>query len=557
MFTFYRVGVIKNNWYALFIDQDNKETLIKNDKGALERLLSKINYLVGFNNYQFDDKILASILRDLDIKDSYEKIKNNKRFRLAIQNPITIDVGQEIRKLEIEEAQANMLQEIGDKYINDLLLDQVKTIKDIFTKRESYFASKFQIVKEFNLNAESVKKTRASLAAQVLKSKPKTDKDRLSINLDKRINVDELPIEVINFYKNLMKQYESGQGFKALEKERFMFRLNGLDHIYGFGGLHAAKENYKGTGSYMQIDISSYYPTLILNNKLIDNLSDYQKIYDTRMKLKHKNDDKEEVYKVLLNSVYGSMKNKYSDFYNPQGANTVTVNGQLILTHLILLLSNFCELIQSNTDGLIIKYEDHMKPSILKVIELFGSHYGLDLDVDYIKKIAQRDVNNYVMQMVEDDKIIARGIFSKYEGGDFERNSISIIDRALVIYFLKGTKPNRTIMEAYKNDELEKFQSIVKSGSFDGMAREVKDGTLFEGTYTSSFEPIEQVNRVFASRSDMDGAIYRVKNAREKQYVKTPYTSERSFIHNGPIDNVNKRRIDLNWYIREVNKLLF
>src|SRR5690625_5903900 len=72
------------------------------------------------------------------------------------------------------------------------------------------------------------------------------------------------------------------------------------------------------------------------------------------------------------------------------------------------------------------------------------------------------------MQMVEGDKIIARGIFSKYEGGDFERNSISIIDRALVIYFLKGTKPNRTIMEAYKNDELEKFQSIVKYGSFDG-----------------------------------------------------------------------------------------
>src|SRR5690625_3181694 len=294
MFTFYKVEVIENNWYASFIDQDNKETFIKNDKGALERLLSKINYLVGFNNYQFDDKILASILRDLDIKDSYEKIKSNERFRLAIQNPITIDVGQEIRRLEIEEAQANMLQEIDNQHISKLLLNKVKTIKDIFTKRESYFASKFQIVKEFNLNAESVKKTRASLASQVLKSKPKTEKDRLNIQLDKRINVDELPIEVINFNTNLMKQYVSSQSFQAREKERFMFRLNGLGHIYGFGGLHAAKENYKGTGSYMQVDISSYYPTLILNNKLIDNLSDYQKIYDTRMKLKNNKDDKEE-----------------------------------------------------------------------------------------------------------------------------------------------------------------------------------------------------------------------------------------------------------------------
>src|SRR5690625_5057549 len=498
MFTFYKVEVIEKNWYALFIDQDNKEALIKNDNGALERLSSKINYLVGFNNYQFDKKISTYIMQDLEIKYLYKKIKSNKRLRLAIQNPITIDVGQEIRKLEIEEAQANMLQEIDNKHINELLLNQVKTIKDIFTKRESYFASKFRIVKEFNLTAENVKKTRASLAAQVLKSKPKTDKDRLNINLDKRINVDELPIEVINFYKSLMKQYESGQGFQALEKERFMYRLNGLDHLYGFGGLHAAKENYKGTGNYMQIDISSYYPTLILNNKLIDNLSDYQKIYDTRMKLKHKKDDKEEVYKVLLNSVYGSMKNKYSDFYNPQGANTVTVNGQLILTHLILILSNFCELIQSNTDGLIVKYDEQMKPSILKILKLFEEQYSLMLKVDYIKKIAQRDVNNYVLQMA-DDKIVARGIFSKYEGGDFERNSATIIDQALVEYFINNVNPNRTIMNAYKNNEFERFQTIVKAGSFDGMAHEVKDKTLFDGTFSSSFKEIEKVNRVFAS----------------------------------------------------------
>lgn len=556
MFNFYKVAVINGDWYALFIDQDGKETLIKNDKGALERLLFKINYLVGFNNYQFDDKLLASILRDLDISDSYKKIKSNKRFRLAIQNPITIDVSQEIKSLEIEEVRANLLQSIDKKDIEETLSDQVKTIKIIFTERESYFASKFQVVREFALSAENVKKTRANLAAAVLKNRPKTDKDRLKIKFDERINIDELPKEVIGFYRNIMTKYENDQDYKTLEKERFIYRLNGLDHLYGFGGLHAAKEKYIGTGNYMQIDFSMYYPSLIINNNLIDNLATFKKIYHTRLQLKIAKDNKEEIYKVLLNAVYGSMKNKYSDFYDPQAANIVTVNGQLILTHLILLLENFCELIQSNTDGLIIKYEDHMKDSILKIVELFESHYGLKTDIDYIKKIAQRDVNNYVMQ-TDNDKIIARGIFSKYEGGDFERNSAMIIDRAMVAHFLTGAKPNRTIMEAYKNNELEGFQTIVKAGSFDGMAHEIKDGTLFEGTYTSSFKPVGNVNRVFASRSDLDGAIYKVRNSKEKQYVKTPYTSERSFIHNGPISEINKRRIDLNWYIREVNKLLF
>lgn len=556
MFTFYKIAVIDHDWCALFIDQDGKDTFIKNDKGALERLLSQINYLVGFNNYQFDDKLLASILKGLDIKESYEKVKNNKKFKLAMQNPITIDVVQEIKSLDIDESRLNMSQSIDERDLLDQLFDQVQAIKEIFSKRENYFATKFQIVKDFKLPAENVKKTRANLAAQVLKSKPKTDKDRLNLIFDERIHLSELPKEIINFYRNITKQFKSGQDYQTLEKERFIYKLNGLDHLYGFGGLHAAKEKYVSTGDYMLIDISSYYPSLILNNKLIDNLSDYQAIYDTRMSLKDQNDSKEEVFKVLLNAVYGSMKNRYSNFYNPQSANIITVNGQLILTHLILLLNHFCELIQTNTDGLIIKYDEQMKESILKILKLFEEHYDLTIKTDYIKKIAQRDVNNYVLQMA-DDRIVARGVFSKYEGGNFERNSATIIDKALVEYFLNNVKPNRTIMSAYKNNELEQFQTIVKAGSFDGMAHEIKDKTLFDGTFSSSFKEIGNVNRVFASRSELDGAVYKVKNGREKQYSKVPYTSERSFIHNGSINEVNKRKIDLNWYIKQANELIF
>lgn len=556
MFTFYKVAVLDGNWYALFIDQDGKDTLIKNDKGALQRLLLKINYLVGFKNYQFDDKLLASILKDLDIEESYEKIKNNKRFKLGIQNPITIDVSQELKDLEIDEARMNMLQSIEEQDLSDQLFNQVQAIKKIFFKRESYFATKFQIVKDFNLPAENVKTTRANLAAQVLKTRPKTDNYRLDLTFDERINMNELPTEVINFYKNITRDYKSGQDYKILEKERFIYKLSGLDHLYGFGGLHAAKEKYVGTGDYMLIDISSYYPSLIINNNLIDNLKDYQAIYDTRMSLKDENDSKEEVFKVLLNAVYGSMKNKYSNFYNPQSANVITVNGQLILTHLILLLNHFCELIQTNTDGLIVKYEEQMKDSILKILKLFEQQYDLTIKVIDIKKIAQRDVNNYVLKTC-DDQIVARGVFAKYEGGNFERNSATIIDKALVEYFLNNVKPNRTIMSAYKNNELEQFQTIVKAGSFDGMAHEIKDKTLFDGTFSSSFKEIGNVNRVFASRSELDGAVYKVKNGREKQYSKVPYTSERSFIHNGSLNEVNKRKIDLNWYIKEVNKLLF
>ena len=66
---------------------------------------------------------------------------------------------------------------------------------------------------------------------------------------------------------------------------------------------------------------------------------------------------KESMYKIILNSSYGAMKSKWNKLYNPEMANNIVVNGQLIMTHLICLLDGHCELIQTNTDGIIIKYE--------------------------------------------------------------------------------------------------------------------------------------------------------------------------------------------------------
>src|SRR5690606_24379292 len=210
-----------------------------------------------------------------------------------------------------------------------------------------------------------------SLAAEVLKAKPSTDKDRLKVTYDKRLPKHELPKPVLDFYENIQSRYQQGENFEDLEKEKFSFNLAGIEHQYGFGGLHAAKENYKGEGNYMQIDISSYYPSLIINNNFITSIDEFKKIYDTRMKLKASGDSKQGVYKLLLNSTYGAMKSKYNKLYNPQMANNIVVNGQLIITHLICLLENFAELIQTNTDGIIVRYEKNFEKSILNLLELF------------------------------------------------------------------------------------------------------------------------------------------------------------------------------------------
>lgn len=554
MFTFYEFIVDRQNDWKIHFLKDGEIKTIKNDKGALERLLSNINFLVGFNNYMYDDKLIASVLKGIDPYEILQKINTNKRVSFRLDSPITID----------------LKQELGNKR-NPILLDEIKlnlgfnsdynslqTMKMIFEAREDYFTTKFEVVKEFNLKPSSLKNTQLGIAGDVLNTKKNTDKERLNIHYDNNLQVNELPKTLLDFYKDIQDSFAKGKDFKELEREKFTFKLANIEHVYGFGGLHAAKENYVSDGHFMQIDVKSYYPTIIINNKLMDStsLNKYKTIYESRETLQKNEDKKEKVYKLITNIAYGGMKSQWSRLYNPQSANSVVVNGQLILTHLILLLENFCELIQTNTDGLIIKYEPVMKDSILKIINLFEQHYSIEFDVDYINKIAQRDVNNYVIRY-EDGRLNAVGRFKNYNGGDFERNSLTIIDKALVEYYMNGLKPNRTIINEWKANRLELFQNIVKSGSFDGMAQEVKEDTLFKGTYTSNFKELPRINRVFATNDKYSGAIYKTKDDTETKYTKVPYTSENSIVWNDDLSKLNRRKISLNWYIKEVEKWVF
>lgn len=571
MFTFFDLEVYKYDWLAVF-ERDGSLTKIHNDSEALRSFLSTISILVGYNNYSYDDKIIASILRNIDPYETSQKILNGKRFNLRLQNPITLDVMQELKGVSLKEAQANLglsiietpidfnlnrklskqeIEQVFEYCTNDVLVT-----KELFEKRESYFASKLEIVREFKLPAASMKKTRANLAAEVLKAKPSTDKDRLKLTYDKRLPKHELPKPVLDFYEDIQSRYQQGENFEDLEKEKFSFNLAGIEHQYGFGGLHAAKENYKGEGNYMQIDISSYYPSLIINNNFITSIDEFKKIYDTRMKLKASGDSKQGVYKILLNSTYGAMKSKYNKLYNPQMANNIVVNGQLIITHLICLLENFAELIQTNTDGIIVRYEKGFEKSILNLLELFEERYNLKFDVDFIKKIAQKDVNNYVV-MYKDGTIAAKGRFANFEGGDFERNSLAVIDKALVDYYMNGVKINRTVIDLWKNNKLEFFQTVAKAGKYDGMAQEVLEENLFGGLDTAGFKSLQNVNRIFAAKDKRLGSVYKTREENETKYTKVPYTSENCLVWNDSLDKLDKRKINLNWYIKEIERLMF
>lgn len=153
----------------------------------------------------------------------------------------------------------------------------------------------------------------------------------------------------------------------------------GIPHTFGFGGLHGATEKpIHKTGQILHVDVNNYYPSMLIAWGLVTRAAgndNYPKVYVTRKKMKKaqvqaakagnkplaKQWKKAQLpYKKMLNALSGAMKDKTNPAYDPRNNNCMCINGQLMLLDLIEHLEVIpgFELIQSNTDGLIIWIPD-------------------------------------------------------------------------------------------------------------------------------------------------------------------------------------------------------
>ena len=569
----YDIEVLKHDWIMVFKVEGHYK-IIHNNKEELKSYIDNLNkskaILVGFNNYHYDDIIVAGILQN---KNAYEMsndiVVNNKTLPYKL-NLITLDTMQELPLgVGLKSSEANLGLDIVETPIDfnldrkltdtelNMLIGYCKTDVDstelLFQKRADYFQAKFEIVAEFGLPVPMVKKTRAVLSSHVLKCKKITlPNDRLHIDYDPNINWDIIPKEIADFFKQCEYDYRCGGDYKEIESRKLKYNLVGVPHVYAFGGLHGAREKYNGSGYFLHIDVSSYYPSLIIVDNFMSRASTepwrFKELRETRYKLKAQKSPRQYIYKILINATFGAMKSEFNLLFDPKQANNICINGQIILTQLIIELSKYCQLIQSNTDGLVVKYNEADYQKIVDLVNDFGNRFGLTFDIDKIIKIAQRDVNNYAIQF-ENGKIEAKGRFSKFGGGDYKQNSLSIIDRALVNYYIFDKPVADTVIEAYKNNDLAPFQIICKMGStYNGMYYEVGN----EGD-TKLIET-QKVNRVFATNDKKHWGIYKRKG---DSYQKIANTSEHNIIHNGTLESFDKSKLDLNYYISLCNKNLY
>ncbi|WP_142433432.1 hypothetical protein [Enterococcus mundtii] len=520
MFTFYWLYQKNDNWLALF--KTDEKLITATDKESLLKALSSVHYLVSYDNYKTSDKFLAKIISD-----------GKSAF---LQKHLSIDLSQEARSCTIEEIGFNLRMPIRAKSIEEFCMQRIAICEAIFEEREEYLETKFEIVKEFKLKPRSVMKTRANLAAEILEAKKMPKRPTvLMFDFDRYVPFFELPERLTSFYQSLKKKYMNTQEEK-LKQEKFKMTLANLTHTFGVGGVHAAKEKYRGKGHYLLIDVKQFFPSIIQNNSLlstgIQKPERFSELYNKKV------ETEKITYKTLINAVNGSMNNPYSPMYDPQKFYSVTVNGQLIITHLIKVLENFFEeLIQTNTDGILIRINPICELIIRELLALWCNQLHLQVSITTISHVWQRDVNNYVFQR-SDGKLIRKGVFAKRT---YLSNNVPVISEGIFESVVKGIKPQSFLIDRYKHGSIEDFYFV---GKLQG------DFTTIEQQTINGYKRLNNTICGIATTNQLYGGVYQVKNS---LHSKLPGSPQKFLTY----DKATKKEIDTVWYVEQIEKNCF
>ena len=578
---FYDFEVFKHDWLVVLMDSTNKtETVIVNNEEKLACFYNehKGDLWIGYNSKNYDQYILKGILCGFNPKEisdfiisegnpgyKFSKVLNEIKiinYDVAMINDGGLKSLEGFRGVNIHESSIpfDIDRKLTDEEINETIKycknDVLETI-EVFIARKDDFDSQLSLIKTFNLPINYLSKTKAQLTACILGASRIHDRDdEFNISIPTTLRIEKYT-EVLNWYKNpLNRDY----------KKELNIDIAGVPHTFAWGGLHGAKEKYHAEGYFINVDVASYYPALMIEyNYQSRNIADknkYVTIRDTRLELKAKKDPKQQPYKIVLNGCYGAMKDKNNALYDPLQANNVCVTGQLLLLDLIEKLEPYAEIIQSNTDGILIKmptkYSINDWYSLIdNICYEWENRTKMKLEFDEFVKVHQKDVNNYL--------IIDRFGNYKSKGSYVQKLSqlkydLPIVNKALVNFFTKNIQVEKTINEC---DELKEFQKIVKVsnkylyGLYNPKIELEKINGKKVKVFSGGIRQHEKCFRVFASLDNINhGGIFKVKNE-NKNPEKFADTPDVCFIDNGSMEGAKiPTYLNKQWYIDLAKKRL-
>lgn len=561
---FYDFEVFKYDWLVVVMDMTVKKThVIINSPEELEALYkANIKEIwVGFNSRHYDQYILKAILCGFDPKkvNDYIITKGNPGWKFSSlfrQFPLwnyDVMLNTDVGLKSFEGFMGNDIKEtsvpfnIDRKLTPEEIAETVKYCKhdveqtvQVFLKRTEEFNTMMYFIKHFGLSMDYISKTKAQLAAEILGG------NRKGADFDDEFQFPILDCLHLNKYKHIAEWYANPENHDYSKKQDKQI-VAGVEHTFAWGGGHGARAKYSADGVFLIIDVTAYYPSLQkkyhFGYRVMNHPENFEFIHDSNIAYKRKGDKKaRQPFKIMDNAISGQMKQKSSALYDPMSNNSICINGQLLLLDLVEHIEPYCELIQNNTDGIIVKLKDyeHDFDVLDDVVYEWEQRTGMKMDFDtYIGTIYQKDVNNYLLIDRKTGAVKAKG------GYVMKLNDLSydlpIINKALVDYMIHGIPVRRTIMEC---QDLREFQLVSRISS--------KYTHILYGD-----KPIkEKCIRVFASNNPADPGVKKVHAVR-KTTAKLTNSPEHCFIFNDDVKSVPvPDKLDRQWYIDFANKRL-
>ena len=582
--------VFAHDWLFVFKEIATGEyTVIHNDNDAVVAFMERNPFLGGFNNKHYDNFILKGVMcgltpeqikeiNDLIIVEEVNgwDIPVLREYRVYFDSFDLMDdcqVGLSLKAIEahlgipIEETEVdfNITHRLSEKELQETIYYckyDVDATEKLYHLRQAYLKNKVTLGKARNLtDRQAMYMTNAKLTSVYLKAqKPeKPWNDERNYQYPEKLLRQYIPQGVFDFFDRMKDD-------RIPNDELFSSKLEIMVGVcpctIAYGGIHGAIPTYveeaTETRTIRNKDVASYYPHLMtLMGYCSRNMPSPKMFEDTleeRVAAKKAGDKATaNALKLVLNTTYGAMLNgkdgtAFNDLYDPLMGRSVCISGQLFLLELSEHLIAECptlKIIQLNTDGIMVSFDHEDEAKYQEITQEWQDRTGFELEEDFIRKIVQKDVNNYV-------EVPADGGEPKVKGGQLVRgiapagafninNNAVVVARAIKQYFIDGTPPEETIAAS---ENILDFQLIAKAGGKYSQCYHLVGGEKVI---------VQKVNRVYAVSDKSKGTVYKT-HAVTGRDAKVAGLPTHCAIDNN--NNLSIEVVDRKWYVKLAKKYI-
>lgn len=504
------------------------------------------DYIIEFGGNGWEYLSLRECFFNLNIFDLFDDMQQG----LGLKS-IEAHLGMDIEETQVDfNLDRRLTQEEIELTIKYCSYD-VDATEKLFEIRASYRDNKLTLAAMAGIAPEkALRMTNATLTAKYLSAQRKEFDDEREYVYPDNLLREYIPQGVFNYFNRI---YDKSISDEELFKAKYESSIGDCSYTLGFGGIHgclgkvilSSTEGEKLAND----DVASYYPHLMTINgycsRAIPNPEDYEAMLERRMQAKRSGDKAtNNALKLVANTTYGAMLAMWNDLYDPKMGRSVCISGQLYLLELGYHLATIpsVSIVQMNTDGIMYRYGIADEDKVNAITEEWQKRTGFELERDYISKVVQKDVNNYIEIKSDDSFKVKGGYLTRgiAPAGAFNiNNNFTIVPKAVIDYFTKGIPVEETINAC--TDILE-FQIVAKAGSKYNEVYHYANGAKVK---------CQNVNRVYASPNHNDDTIYKV-HAKTGTSTKIPNLPRHCLIDNK--NELTIADIDKEWYIKKAQQ---